>query len=54
MIAYSKDICARKTMIYGTKGELKWDDYLNYTIQHFDFLTRKTEIISCEEVSFYS
>lgn len=39
MIAFSKDICERKTRIYGTKGEIEGD---GHTIKHFDFLNRKT------------
>lgn len=42
MIAFSKDLCTRKTRIYGTKGELEWDDSQNpYEIRHYDFLTQK-------------
>eukprot|EP01114_Cavostelium_apophysatum_P021009 TRINITY_DN7203_c0_g1_i1.p1 TRINITY_DN7203_c0_g1~~TRINITY_DN7203_c0_g1_i1.p1 ORF type:complete len:443 (-),score=68.08 TRINITY_DN7203_c0_g1_i1:26-1321(-) len=40
MIAFSKEICIRKTRIYGTKGEIEGD---GHTITHFDFLTRKSE-----------
>ncbi|KAF0980068.1 hypothetical protein FDP41_001221 [Naegleria fowleri] len=37
MIAYSKEICERKTRIYGTLGEL---EIIGNTIHHFDFLTQ--------------
>jgi hypothetical protein len=48
MIAFSKDTCSRKTRVYGTKGELEWDDSLSHeTITHYDFLTRQTNSIDC-------
>ena len=48
MIAYSRDVCQRKTKIYGTRGELEWDDAKSSTeINHYDFLTRKTTTIDC-------
>lgn len=48
MIAFTKAQCARRTKIYGTKGELEWDDLISHdTINHFDFLTRQTNVISC-------
>ncbi|KAB7494508.1 hypothetical protein Anas_00381 [Armadillidium nasatum] len=49
MIAYSKDMCQRKTVLYGTKGQLQWDDFKDYSIQHYDFLTQNFQIIDCEE-----
>ena len=51
MIAYSKATCTRKTLIYGTRGEIEWDDYkLPNKIQVTDFLTQKTTIIDCKDV----
>lgn len=48
MIAFTQDICSRKTKIYGTKGQLEWDDALKHNkIQHYDFLTGKSELIDC-------
>ena len=48
MIAFSGDLCQRKTKVYGTKGELEWDDAKSSTqISHYDFLTRKTSLIDC-------
>lgn len=50
MIATTKDICARKTKVYGTKGQLDWDDARNdNTIEHYDFLTGKTNVIDCKD-----
>jgi predicted dehydrogenase len=48
MIAFSKDTCVRKTKVYGTQGELEWDNsrYPNQ-IAHYDFLTKKTTMIDC-------
>ena len=49
MIAFSKDTCVRKTKIYGTKGELEWDDSLHPNqLVHYDFLTNKTTMIDCQ------
>ncbi len=46
MIALTKHQCQRKTIIYGTKGELEWDDSKSTTdIHHFDFLTLKSQVI---------
>ena len=46
MIAFSKDLCDRKTRIYGTKGELEWDSSVSPNeIWHFDFLSNKREAI---------
>lgn len=50
MIAYTKEVCEPKTIIYGTKGQLEWDDFFNYTIRHYDFLTDTHRVIECEEV----
>jgi predicted dehydrogenase len=41
MVATTKDICIRKTRIFGTKGQLEID---GGTINHFDFLSGKTTI----------
>ena len=52
MIAFSKDVCARKTKIYGTKGELDWDDSKTENkIVHYDFLTNKTQNIDYENAA---
>lgn len=49
MIAFTKDICTRKTKIYGTRGMLEWDDAtLCNKIVHTDFLKNESEIIDCE------
>jgi predicted dehydrogenase len=46
MIAFSESQCQRKTVIYGTKGQLEWDDSKSTTeINHFDFLTLKKQIL---------
>jgi len=39
MIGFSKEICVRKTRIFGTRGQLECD---GSRIEHFDFLTQKT------------
>ncbi|XP_059396279.1 4-carboxy-2-hydroxymuconate-6-semialdehyde dehydrogenase-like isoform X3 [Carassius carassius] len=39
MVAFTEEICLRKTSIHGSKGELS---YNGYEIKVFDFLTRKT------------
>ena len=48
MIAFSQAFCQRKTTIYGTKGQLDWDDHASPNkIFHFNFLTQKTTEIDC-------
>ncbi|XP_034551269.1 uncharacterized protein zgc:154075 [Notolabrus celidotus] len=39
MVAFTEEICQRKTTIYGSKGELSYD---GHEICVFDFLTRRT------------
>jgi hypothetical protein len=48
MIAFTKDVCARKTKVYGTLGELEWDNtrYPNQIV-HYDFVTKQTTMIDC-------
>lgn len=49
MIAFTKEICARKTKIYGTRGSLEWDDAISSTdIIHYDFLTHSTNTINAK------
>jgi predicted dehydrogenase len=43
MVAFSKEICIRKTRIFGTAGELEGDG--RQTIQHHDFLTGRTNLL---------
>jgi len=43
MIAYTKEICERKTRIYGTKGEI---EVIGNEIKHFDFLTQTMKEIN--------
>jgi len=43
MIAFTEEMCARKTKIFGTHGELEGDG--RDTIKVFDFLTRETKVI---------
>ncbi|CAL8082801.1 unnamed protein product [Orchesella dallaii] len=43
MIAYTEQMCYRKTKVFGTKGELEGDG--NDTLKHFDFLTRSTRVV---------
>ena len=52
MIAFSGDICQRKTKIYGTLGEIEWDDSKSSSqIVHYDFLTKKTNLIDCSSAT---
>lgn len=53
MIAFTKDVCTRKTKIYGTKGMLEWDDAvkLNQVI-YTNFLNNTTELIDCRNELF--
>ena len=46
MIAYSKEICERKTRIYGTKGEI---EVIGNEIKHFDFLTGSYKTIDLNQ-----
>uniref|UniRef100_A0A3P8T6U4 Zgc:154075 n=1 Tax=Amphiprion percula TaxID=161767 RepID=A0A3P8T6U4_AMPPE len=39
MVAFSEEICIRKTTIYGSKGELSYD---GHEIRVFDFLTQRS------------
>ena len=50
MIAFSKDLCTRKTLIYGTKGQLEWDDARNsMEILHYDFMSKKLTSIDASD-----
>ena len=52
MIAFSKDICSRKTLIYGTKGQLEWDDEKDSkTISHYDFMSKKLSSIDSSDAT---
>ncbi|KAK7077006.1 hypothetical protein SK128_015737 [Halocaridina rubra] len=48
MVAFSEHICERKTMVYGTLGQLTWDESKGHHVTHFDFLTETSQIHSCE------
>jgi len=48
MIAFSKEVCERKTRIFGSRGELE-GDMETATIKHFDFATQKSTIYKPEE-----
>jgi len=51
MIAYSQAFCQRKTVIYGTKGQLEWDDHkAPNQVALYDFLTKSTTRVECEGV----
>jgi len=45
MVATTKDLCIRKTRIFGSKGELDIDGDI---IKHFDFNSQKYQIINLE------
>ena len=50
MIAFSKDLCDRKTKIYGTLGSLEFDSSVNSNeIIYFDFRTKKSSVIDCSD-----
>jgi predicted dehydrogenase len=55
MIAYSKNTCTRQTKVYGTKGELEWDDAVSSTnIIHTDFLTNKKQVIDAKADTIFT
>ena len=43
MIAFTEEICVRKTRIFGSQGELQGD---GHTIRVFNFLTRTAESVT--------
>lgn len=46
MIATTRDTCERKTLVYGTRGQLVWDDARDdHSIEHFDFLTNQSRLV---------
>ncbi|KAL9647473.1 hypothetical protein ABK040_006834 [Willaertia magna] len=47
MIAYTKEICERKTRIYGTKGEI---ELIGSVATHYDFLTNESKKIDFGEL----
>ena len=48
MIAFSKDLCSRKTIIYGTKGQLEWDDAkAPNQIQLYEFVSKRLTLVDC-------
>jgi len=50
MIAFSKDLCTRKTKIYGTLGSLEFDGSINSNqIIHSSFVTKKNNVIDCSD-----
>lgn len=50
MIAFSKDLCTRKTKIYGTLGSLEFDGSINSNqIVHSSFVTKKNNVIDCTD-----
>lgn len=50
MIAFSKDLCTRKTKIYGTLGSLEFDASVNSNqVTHSDFRNKKTSVIDCSD-----
>lgn len=52
MTAFSKATCNRKTVVYGTKGELEWDDYkLPNKIRLTEFLSQLTTEIDCKDAT---
>lgn len=49
MIAYTNDVCARKTRVYGSKGELEWDAAKSVNeITHIDFVSGKKQVIDAK------
>lgn len=52
MVAFSEHICDRKTEVYGTRGQLVWDDAKGLEVRHFDFVSKESKIYTCEKVSY--
>ncbi|KAK7077007.1 hypothetical protein SK128_015738 [Halocaridina rubra] len=48
MIAFSEHVCEKKAQIYGTRGQLMWDEAKGHVVEHYDFLTKTTKIHTCE------
>ncbi|KAJ2461117.1 hypothetical protein GGF42_000402 [Coemansia sp. RSA 2424] len=51
MVAFTKDICLRKTRIFGTRGELVGDG--DMSIEVYDFLSQKNTVYPPEPVSIH-
>ncbi|MPC11580.1 hypothetical protein E2C01_004248 [Portunus trituberculatus] len=49
MVAFSEQICQRKTEIYGTMGQLVWDESRGLKVSHFDFATQTYKVYQCEK-----
>lgn len=49
MVAFTQHTCSRKTEVYGSLGQLVWDESKGHIIQHYDFLSRESKIHQCEE-----
>ena len=41
MVGFTKKICAREVQIYGTKGQITYEDGWD-SVEVFDFLTQNT------------
>uniref|UniRef100_A0A0P4WKM8 Gfo/Idh/MocA-like oxidoreductase N-terminal domain-containing protein n=2 Tax=Scylla olivacea TaxID=85551 RepID=A0A0P4WKM8_SCYOL len=49
MVAFSEHSCKRKTEVYGTMGQLVWDESKGLKVTHFDFATKTLKVHHCEE-----
>ncbi|KAG0720283.1 putative oxidoreductase YjhC [Chionoecetes opilio] len=51
MVAFSEQLCNRKTEVYGTMGQLVWDESKGQKVTHFDFASRTSKVHQCEETN---
>ncbi|XP_042217804.1 uncharacterized protein LOC121863286 isoform X2 [Homarus americanus] len=49
MVAFTQQLCARKTEVYGTQGQLVWDESKGHIVQQFDFLSQASTVHQCKE-----
>ncbi|XP_069991140.1 trans-1,2-dihydrobenzene-1,2-diol dehydrogenase-like isoform X3 [Penaeus vannamei] len=44
MVAFTEHLCSRKAIVYGTHGQLTWDESKGHFVEHYDFLSQSTTI----------
>lgn len=50
MVATSVDTCERKTCVYGTRGELRWNDAdPACVVEHYDFLSGQKHLLGYDD-----
>lgn len=52
MIAFTEHLCSRKAIVYGTHGQLTWDESKGHFVEHYDFLSKSTTIHESDVVSY--